>query len=93
MPKPDNVEYIFIVGILGNKFEEFMKNPLPPGKSALLIQGKKCSDSSHAIHLAKGISEGTNDNGFFGYLIETDLSFLADVNCDGKPGERSTRPR
>jgi len=82
LPNPDNVEYIFIVGYLGEQIEEFMKTHYPQVKAHYIIQ-EEMLGQSHAIHLAKEYLKGPMIMAFSDTLIETDLSFLVDVNCDG----------
>jgi glucose-1-phosphate thymidylyltransferase len=75
LPDPDNVEYIFIVGYLGEKIEAFMKENYPNLKVRYVVQSEM-RGQSHAIYLAKEYLGGPMLMVFADTLLETDLSFL-----------------
>ncbi len=81
LPDPDNVEFIFIVGYLGEKVEEYMKAYHPKFKVRYVVQDEM-RGQSHAIYLAREYLEGPMVMVFADTLIETDLSFLADEEAD-----------
>jgi glucose-1-phosphate thymidylyltransferase len=81
LPNPDDVEYIFIVGYLGDKVEEYMQKKHPELNVRYVIQ-EEMFGQSHAIHLAKEYLNGPMLMVFADTLIETDLSFLEEDKSD-----------
>jgi glucose-1-phosphate thymidylyltransferase len=81
LPDPDNVDYIFIVGYLGDKIEEYMQEHHPK-LNVRYVQQEEMRGQSHAIYLAKDYLNGPMLMVFADTLIETDLSFLAAVESD-----------
>jgi len=81
LPDPDNIEYIFIVGYLGDKIEAYIKKNHPELKGRYVIQDEM-QGQSHAIYLAKEYLNGPMLMVFADTLIETDLSFLAKDTSD-----------
>jgi len=81
LPDPDNVEFIFIVGYLGDKVEAYMDEYHPEFKVRYVLQDEM-RGQSHAIYLAKEYLGGPMLMVFADTLIETDLSFLADEEAD-----------
>jgi len=76
---PSNVEYIFIVGYLGDKIEAYMQKNHPDLNAKYVIQSEM-RGQSHAIHLAKEYLNGPMLMVFADTLIETDLSFLKNTD-------------
>jgi len=81
LPDPDNVEFVFIVGYLGEKIEEYMNTHHPEYKVNYVSQ-EEMRGQSHAIHLAKEYLNGPMLMVFADTLIETDLSFLSRDDSD-----------
>jgi glucose-1-phosphate thymidylyltransferase len=81
LPPGISVEYIFIVGYLGNKVEAFMQRR-HPGLKVNYITQNEMRGQSHAIYLAKEYLDGPMLMVFADTLIDTDLSFLADEEAD-----------
>lgn len=81
LPDPENVDFIFIVGYLGEKVEAYMKEEHPEYNVRFVVQ-EEMSGQSHAIYLAKEYLSGPMLMVFADTLIETDLSFLVDEDCD-----------
>ena len=81
LPDPTNVEYIFIVGYLGDKIEAYMQKNHPDLKAKYVIQ-TEMRGQSHAIHLAKEYLNGPMLMVFADTLIETDLSFIKETDSD-----------
>jgi len=81
LPDPDNVEYIFIIGYLGEKVKEYMDEHYPDFNVRYVVQ-EEMKGQSHAIYLAKEYLSGPMLMVFADTLIETDLSFLADEEAD-----------
>lgn len=81
LPDPDNVEYIFIIGYLGEKVKDYMDEQYPDFNVRYVVQ-EEMKGQSHAIYLAKDYLHGPMLMVFADTLIETDLSFLADEEAD-----------
>lgn len=81
LPRPEEVEYIFIVGYLGEKIEAHMKQAHPQLKVTYVEQAEM-RGQSHAVWLARQHLSGPTLIVFADTLIETDLSFLAEQNCE-----------
>ena len=81
LPNPANVEYIFIVGYLGDKIEAYMQKNHPNLRVKYVIQNEM-RGQSHAIHLAKAYLNGPMLMVFADTLIETNLSLLKDTDSD-----------
>ena len=75
LPDPDNVEFIFIVGYLGEKIEAHMQENHPNLK-VRYIEQTEMRGQSHAIWLAHQHLNGPMLMVFADTLLETDLSFL-----------------
>jgi glucose-1-phosphate thymidylyltransferase len=76
IPDPANTEYIFIVGYLGEKIEEYMRQAHPELK-VTYVQQPEMRGQSHAIWLARELLGGPMLMVYADTLIETDLSFIA----------------
>jgi glucose-1-phosphate thymidylyltransferase len=81
LPDGLDVEFIFIVGYLGDKVEAFMKKNYPNLKVRYIIQSEM-RGQSHAIYLAKDYLKGPMLMVFADTLIETDLSILGTSQID-----------
>lgn len=75
LPGPQNVEYIFIVGYLGEQIKAYM-NAYNPGSQVTYVVQDEMRGQSHAILLAKEYLNGPMLMVYADTLIETDLSFL-----------------
>ncbi|HNT23146.1 MAG TPA: sugar phosphate nucleotidyltransferase [Anaerolineales bacterium] len=82
LPDPANVEYIFIVGYLGDKIEAHMKEKHPDFK-VTYIEQTEMRGQSHAIALARQHLHGPMLMVFADTLLETDLSFLSNEEAGG----------
>lgn len=78
---PQNVEFIFIVGYLGDKVEAYMNEYHPEIKVTYVVQAEM-RGQSHAIYLTKEYLGGPMLMVFADTLIQTDLSFLKDEEAD-----------
>ncbi len=76
-----NVEYVFIVGYLGNKIKEYMRENHPDLKVHYINQ-EEMRGQSHAIYLAKDYLNGPMLMVFADTLIQTNLGFLQDTDSD-----------
>jgi glucose-1-phosphate thymidylyltransferase len=81
LPNPENVEYIFIVGYLGEKIEAYMQEHHPHLNVRYIIQ-EEMRGQSHAIYLAREHLQGPMLMVFADTLIETDLAFLDEESAD-----------
>jgi glucose-1-phosphate thymidylyltransferase len=75
LPSADNIEYIFIVGYLGDQAETYIKENYPQIKARFVVQ-EEMRGQSHAIYLAREHLYGPAIIVFVDTIIETDLSFL-----------------
>lgn len=82
VPHPENVEYIFIVGYLGEQIEKYVKENYPHLKAHYVIQ-EEMRGQSHAVLLAKEYLQGPVILTFVDTLIEADLSFLENEPAEG----------
>ena len=81
LPPNVDVEYIFIVGYLGEKIEAFMDKHYPQLTVKYVVQSEM-RGQSHAIYLAREYLKGPMLMVFADTLIETDLSALGQDNID-----------
>jgi len=81
LPPDMELEYVFIVGYLGDKIKEFMEEEYPDLTVHYVIQ-EQMKGQSHAIYLAKDLIDGPMIMVFADTLIETDLGFLEDEKSD-----------
>ena len=81
LPEDVQVEYVFIVGYLGDKIKAFMVEEHPDLKVDFVIQ-EEMKGQSHAIYLARDFVDGPMIMVFADTLIETDLSFLDQEESD-----------
>jgi glucose-1-phosphate thymidylyltransferase len=81
LPEGCEVEFIFIVGYLGEKIEAYMRKNHPDLTVRYIVQ-EEMKGQSHAIHLGKPYLNGPMLMVFADTLITTDLSFLANTDSD-----------
>jgi glucose-1-phosphate thymidylyltransferase len=82
LPDPENVEYIFIVGYLGEQIRAYMDTYYPRLRVTYVIQ-EDMRGQSHAIALTREYLNGPMLMVFADTLVETDLSFLAHETAGG----------
>jgi glucose-1-phosphate thymidylyltransferase len=75
LPNLDQCEFIFIVGYLGNKIEEYM-HQVHPDINVRYVQQPEMRGQSHAISLAKDYLNGPMMMLYGDTLIKTDFSFV-----------------
>ncbi|MCK4801851.1 MAG: 2-C-methyl-D-erythritol 4-phosphate cytidylyltransferase [Anaerolineales bacterium] len=81
LPADLKVEYVFVVGYLGDKIQTFMEEEHPELTVHFVVQ-EEMRGQSHAIYLAKEYIDGPMVMVFADTLIETDLSFLDQEKSD-----------
>ena len=81
LPEKLQVEYVFIVGYLGDKIKAFMAEEHPDLTVHFVVQ-EEMRGQSHAIYLAKEFINGPMIMVFADTLIETDLAFLDKEKSD-----------
>ncbi len=81
LPDPANAEFIFIVGYLGEKIEEYM-HLTHPRLNVRFVEQSEMRGQSHAISLAAEYLNGPLLVLYADTLIETDLSFISTETAD-----------
>jgi glucose-1-phosphate thymidylyltransferase len=81
LPESTQVEYVFIVGYLGEKVKAYMDEEYPDFKVHYITQ-EEMLGQSHALYLAREHLTGPMLMVFADTLLETDLSFLDDEASD-----------
>jgi len=81
LPEGMEVEYVFIVGYLGDKIQAFMVEEYPD-LTVHYVEQKEMRGQSHAIYLADEYIQGPMLMVFADTLIETDLAFLSEEEAD-----------
>ena len=81
LPEGFKVEFVFIVGYLGDRIRAFMDECYPDLTVHYVIQ-EEMRGQSHAIYLARDYINGPMIMVFADTLIETDLSFLGGEKSD-----------
>lgn len=81
LPEKVEVEYVFIVGYLGDTIKAFMAEEHPDLTVHFVVQ-EEMRGQSHAIYLAKDLIDGPMIMVFADTLIETDLAFLEEEQSD-----------
>jgi len=81
LPEDFQVEYVFIVGYLGDKIRDFMSEEYPDLTVHYIVQ-EEMKGQSHAIYLAKEYIQGPMLMVFADTLLETELSFLEEEQAD-----------
>lgn len=82
LPDPQNVEFVFIIGPQGWQVKTFMEENYPQYTCHYVVQAEMRGQSD-ALYLAREYLTGPVLMTFSDTLIETDLSFLADEECEG----------
>jgi glucose-1-phosphate thymidylyltransferase len=82
VPNLSNSEFIFIVGYLGNKIEDYMRQA-HPHLNVRYVEQAEMRGQSHAIALARDYLGGPMLMLFPDTLIETDFSFIAAEQAGG----------
>jgi glucose-1-phosphate thymidylyltransferase len=82
VPDPDNVEFVFIIGYLGDQMKPYMDENYPQYKVHYIWQ-REMKGQSHAIYQCKDVLGGPMLMVFADTLIETNLSFLATETAGG----------
>lgn len=83
LPDPQNVEFVHIIGYLGEQIEAHVKQNYPDIPAHFVLQ-ENPAGQSHAIHLGREfLQEGPMLMIFADTLMETDLSFLEHEKADG----------
>ena len=82
VPDPDNVEFVFIVGYLGEQMKPYMDEFYPQYKVHYIWQ-REMKGQSHAIYQCKDVLGGPMLMVFADTLIETNLGFLATETAGG----------
>jgi glucose-1-phosphate thymidylyltransferase len=81
LPEELKVEFVFIVGYLGDTIRAYMDEQYPELTVNYVVQ-EEMRGQSHAIYLAKEYIDGPMIMVFADTLIETDLSFLDQEKSD-----------
>lgn len=81
VPDPENVEYVFITGIMGEQIKDFMNHNYPDYKVHYVVQPEMLGQSD-ALYLARQHLSGPVIMAFADTLVETDFSFLRSETCD-----------
>ena len=82
LPEPEDLEYVFIVGKLGEQIRAYMNTYYPKLQVTYVVQ-EEMRGQSHAISLAREYLQGPMLMVFADTLVETDLSFLAHETAGG----------
>ena len=81
LPEDIQIEFVFIVGYLGDKIKAYMAEEHPDVTVHFVVQDEM-RGQSHAIYLAKDFINGPMIMVFADTLIETDLGFLKEEQSD-----------
>lgn len=73
----ERLEFVFIIGYLGDQIEAYVKEHYPQYKAAYVEQAER-RGQSHALAMARQYISGPTIVVFVDTLIDTDLSFLRD---------------
>lgn len=82
IPDPKNVDYVFIVGYLGDQIRDYMETSHPDMKTHFVEQ-EEMMGQSHALWLARNLLTGPMIMVFSDTLIETSFAFLNGERNDG----------
>ncbi len=80
-PHPEKLEFIMIVGYLGEQIEEYLRKYYPNLKSHFILQ-ENPRGQSHAISLARSLLNGPMFMIFADTLIESDLGTVVESNSE-----------
>ncbi|MDD5368637.1 MAG: sugar phosphate nucleotidyltransferase [Anaerolineaceae bacterium] len=81
LPDPENVEFIFIIGYLGEQVKDYMTQNYPHLRTHFVLQ-EEMLGQSHAIYLARNLLGGPMIMAYADTIIQTDFGFLANERCD-----------
>ncbi len=81
LPEDTKIEYVFIVGYLGDKIKAYMAEEHPDITVHFVVQ-EEMRGQSHAIYLARDYINGPMIMVFADTLIDTDLGFLEEEQSD-----------
>lgn len=81
LPDPENVEFIFIIGFLGEQVKEYMAQNYPNLRTHYVTQ-EEMLGQSHAIYLTREYLGGPMIMTYADTIIQTDFGFLKDESCD-----------
>ena len=81
VPDIDNIEYVFILGQMGEQVKEHMRHHHPKVKVHYVLQAEMRGQSD-AVYLARQYLHGPTIVAFADTLIETDFTFLATETND-----------
>ncbi len=81
IPDPRNVEYIFIIGYLGEQVKEHIAQNYPEIRAHFVVQ-EEMQGQSHAIYLAREHLGGPMIMAFADTIIQTSFGFLSEEQCD-----------
>jgi len=82
VPRPKSVEYVFVVGYLGDQIRDYMKTCHPEMRTHFVEQ-EEMKGQSHALWLARDLLTGPLVMVFSDTLIETNFGFLGTERNDG----------
>lgn len=82
LPDPGNVEFVFIIGRLGDQVKEFMAEHYPQVRAHYVVQ-EEMRGQSDALWLAREYLHGPVIVAYADTIIETDFSFLAGERWEG----------
>ncbi len=82
IPKLQKVEYVFIVGAMGEQIEAYMNAVYPDLKVSYLVQ-KEMKGQSDAVYIARDFLSGPTLISFGDTINDPDLSALSDAPSDG----------
>ena len=82
LEKKYTLEYIFIIGYLGEQIKEHMKH-VHPDKVVTYFAQEQLMGQSHAVHLAKDVISGPLFLTYCDTINEVDFSFLSNEPLDG----------
>lgn len=75
LPNPENVDFVFIIGYLGDQAITYIHENYPHVKAHFVVQ-EEMRGQSQAIEMARQYIDGPTIVTFVDTLIETDLKFL-----------------
>jgi glucose-1-phosphate thymidylyltransferase len=81
IPDPENSDFIFVVGYLGNKIQDYMRLA-HPNLRVRYVEQSEMKGQSHAVSLAGEYLQGPLLIIYADTLIETDFSFLSSETAD-----------
>ncbi len=81
LPDPENTEYIFVIGYLGEMVKEYIHQNYPQIRAHFVLQ-EETLGQSHALSLARDYLKGPMIMAFADTILEANFSFLAGETCD-----------